>query len=371
MPVRVVGGGQVAVQDLLDPERRDRDVQALLDLERELARGDLVDAAAGDDQALAAGERRARPRRTRSRRASVPSITRVHVVCVGGAGDRGQREQRRDVADGVAPRRVHERRADDEVGAGLDLGLGRDQDRARAVRGRCIAASVAAVPASCEIAISTPLGLRVERGLERVAGARAVEQRRAGHRRVLARAAADDDDRARPRGSTRPPRPPRARPGSAPRARARPGSSPPWPTAGRRAARACRSWPSTVPSRWPFRQGHFDADEPSHFGAVRRARPRRGRRRCAPSSRTRSAPRSPAAARRRARGCRPRACSPRRCTSRAAWSARRTRRSPPRAGSRSAAAPRRSSAPCRAAPAHGRRARATVARSGAPARGST
>ena len=115
--------------------------------------------------------------------------------------------------------------------------------------------------------------LRVERGLEGVAGAGA-EQRGAGHRRVLARAAADHDDRSRPRGSTRPPRAPPARRGSAPRAPARPGSSPPWPTAGRRAARACRSWPSTVPSRWPFRQGHFDADEPSHFGAVRPARPR-------------------------------------------------------------------------------------------------
>ena len=72
----LVGRGQVAVEDLLDAERRDRDVRALLDLERELARGDLVDAAAGDDQPLAARERRARLRRSACACASVSSITR-------------------------------------------------------------------------------------------------------------------------------------------------------------------------------------------------------------------------------------------------------------------------------------------------------
>ena len=69
----------MAVQDLLEAERRDRDVHALLDLQRELAGGDLVDAGAGDDQPLAAGERL----RARSANAVAQgerlSITRVQV----------------------------------------------------------------------------------------------------------------------------------------------------------------------------------------------------------------------------------------------------------------------------------------------------
>ena len=75
-----VGGGQVAVQDLLDPERRRRDVHALLDLQRELARGDLVDAAAADDQALARRRACCAASTKRARWASVSSITRVQVA---------------------------------------------------------------------------------------------------------------------------------------------------------------------------------------------------------------------------------------------------------------------------------------------------
>ena len=117
------------------------------------------------------------------------------------------------------------------------------------------------------------------------------------------------------------------------------------PRRARRAAPACRSWPRTVPCQWPVRQGHFDADEPGHFGALRAARPRAPGR-CAPSSRMRSAPRSPAAALRPAPGCPPRASL---AEALARLPRRRQRgvrrRSPPKAGSRSAAAPPRSSAP--------------------------
>ena len=58
-----------------------------------------------------AGERRAPASRSgRAGRAS-PSITRVQVAASAALGDRGEGEQRRDVADGVAPRGVVERRA--------------------------------------------------------------------------------------------------------------------------------------------------------------------------------------------------------------------------------------------------------------------
>ena len=57
--------------------------------------------------------------------------------------------------------------------------------------------------------------------------------------------------------------------------------------------------------------------EPLWSSSPRWTGPRRPR--CATSSRTRSAPRSPTAARRPGPGCPPRACWRRRCTSRAAW----------------------------------------------------
>ena len=282
------------------PERRDRDVQALLDLQRELARGDLVEAAAGDDQALAAVRACAAISREARRAGRACPRSRACSRLVGGAGDRGQRQQRRDVADGVAPATCppaacRASRSAPVSASGLAVirivrrvrGLHR-RERGRGARPR--ARSRSARPR-----------LRVERGLEGVAGAGVrAAPRRPSRRARWCRSRSTTTGLGLADQLRRLDRLGRA-PGSAPRAPARPGSSPPWPTAGRRAARACRSWPSTVPSRWPFRQGHFDADEPSHFGALRRARPGRADARCAPSSRTRSAPRSPTAARRRAR----------------------------------------------------------------------
>ncbi len=193
---------------------------------------------------------------------------------VGRARDRGEREQRRDVADGVAPRGVDERRRDDDVGGRL-VRLGGDQDRARAVRGGRAHARRASRPcrASWETRDADAAVLRVQRRLERVAGDRAGEQRRAGHRRVLARAAADDHDRPAladrlgrlergGRGQDRLDQPrlgvdhllhrPR-------RARAQL----------RHLAHGRRRYRLSGPPE----QSHFDASEPCHFGALRRPGP--------------------------------------------------------------------------------------------------
>ena len=194
---------------------------------------------------------------------------------VGGAGDRGEGQQRRDVADGVAPRACRpaawrSTRSAPVSASGLAVIriVRAFVARHRGERGR----RAGLVGDGDQHA----LVLRVQRGLEGVAGAGA-EQRRAGHRGVLARAAARDDDRlglAHPLGGLE-------RLGEARIGATRPGSAQDHLFHRPRRAIAQlghrRSWLSTVPSQWTFRQSHFDADEPSHFGAVRHARPRRAR----------------------------------------------------------------------------------------------
>ena len=138
----------------------------------------------------------------RGRRASVPSMTLVQVALVGGARDRGQRQQRRDVADGVAPARVGERRRDGEIGARLGVRVGRDQDRAR-VGG----------PASRPASPRCPPRARRRSARRRPAG-RARPRRRRGRARRAARrrpsrrarsCRSRSRRRSRSRGSTRPP----------------------------------------------------------------------------------------------------------------------------------------------------------------------
>ena len=63
------------------PERRDRHVQALLDLERQLARGDLVDAAEPVTISRShAGQRLGGLLEARRAGRACPSITRVQVA---------------------------------------------------------------------------------------------------------------------------------------------------------------------------------------------------------------------------------------------------------------------------------------------------
>ena len=137
MPVRESAAGRWPCRTFSMPERRDRHVHALLDLQRELARGDLVDAAAGDDQPLAAGSVRGGVREARSRWASAPSITRLRVAASARAGDRREREQRRDVADRVAPRRVRAAAcATTRSAAGASSGMRGDRGSCARVRRR-------------------------------------------------------------------------------------------------------------------------------------------------------------------------------------------------------------------------------------------
>ncbi len=240
MPVRSSAAGQVAVQDLLQAERRDRLVQALLDLERQLAGGDLVDAGAGDDQALAAGERLRGVARSAGAGRACPRSPASHVAASAAPAIAVKRQQRRDVADGVAPAGVLQRRRDRRGSAPVSAsGLA----VIRIVRAlvACIAASVAAVPASCETAIRTPsdCGSRLASNASRERAPSSAAPAIAACSLVpqpvtttvsVSRIHSAASSASRRRGSVR-------------RAPARPGSSPPSPTAGRHAAPARRSWP--------------------------------------------------------------------------------------------------------------------------------
>ena len=139
------------------------------------------------------------PRRRSGRAVRACSVDHARAgLRVGGARDRGEREQRRDVADGVAPRGVDERRADDDVGgrrrsACAVIRIVRAPfATARRLRARL---SVAAVPASCETAMHTPPCCGSSDASNASRAMRAGDQRRAGHRGVLAGAAADEHDR--------------------------------------------------------------------------------------------------------------------------------------------------------------------------------
>ena len=283
---------------------------------------------------------------------------------VGGARDRGQRQQRRDVADGVAPRGVHERRGEREVGARVRFGLGRDQDRA----GRSWPSSPPAWPRSRPRARSRP-------GRRRLAGPARPRRRRAGGLPTAPRRPSPRARWCRSRSTTtvsvsRIISAARSASGSARIGATSPGSA-------RIISSMAHGGPSrssgmsdmdghgTVSVALPTEPLRCRSTEPLWSCSPRWTAPRR--RRCVISWRTRSAPPSPTAARRRARSSRPRGAWPRRCTSRAVWCPRPTRRSPPRAGSRSAAAPRPSSGP----PRRPRRTRTGSARAWLRPRGST
>ena len=124
------GRGQVAVEERLEVADRRRHPRGLLDLERELARGDPVHAGADDEQVRGGGDRSRRwPRRgathRRLRRARPRCPARTRAPERPGArraarerrGGRGRGDDRRHVADGVAPAAVHLDRRERDVRA--------------------------------------------------------------------------------------------------------------------------------------------------------------------------------------------------------------------------------------------------------------
>ena len=125
-PRPLVGGGQVPVQDLLDAERRDRDVQPssiFSASSRAVISSRPLPVTISRSQPVACAARRI------AGAGPACSMTRARRL-VGGAGDRGAapaaaRRSRRCGTTTCPPAAC-----DREVGAGIDLGPGGDQDRA-------------------------------------------------------------------------------------------------------------------------------------------------------------------------------------------------------------------------------------------------
>jgi hypothetical protein len=111
---------ELAVQHGLELQRDGGHAGAFGDLQRQLARGDPVDARAGAEDDPAAGKTLADGRRVHSRGVS-EQRPRNRGPCRHGAEaarDGRAREQRRGVADGVAPRVVVARRDEHMIGRG-------------------------------------------------------------------------------------------------------------------------------------------------------------------------------------------------------------------------------------------------------------
>ena len=242
------GGGQVAVEERLEVAHRGRQVARLLDLEGELAGAGAVGPAAHDQQLVAVVQLRGRRRRGRPRRRARPRPARPTARGVDrrprrGAGQREAGRERRDVADGVAPRASTSGVASTASACRgrLRLGPGGDEPGGRPGRARRTQRlrrrPGAALVRDADHARRRACGSSdASNACARDGGDPGLAQHLGdAQRRVLARAAADDRQRpvaaarAGPaRRDRRPaPRPRRsARPG-----RARPRSSPASPTA--------------------------------------------------------------------------------------------------------------------------------------------
>ena len=204
-----VAAGEVSVQQRLEMQRGGGDARAFLDLERELARRDLIGAESDREDARRPVDVRGEllELRPQSQRAVDRRAGSALAACQG-ARHGGAGEDRARVRDRVAPRAVDERRHQRVIGAGRERRVVRAPMvavTAPAPRAASSARIVARVVPSCEMPMQMPPGRGSSAassawrasGRERAAlpPSASVEQRRDGQRAVLGGAAARHDDR--------------------------------------------------------------------------------------------------------------------------------------------------------------------------------